>query len=55
MKTIYRILILSAAILFSSCATIPYNPSKPEMSVPENNTFKNPPKTFNQFRNDWVY
>ena len=40
-------------LLLSGCANFPYNPSKPEMSVPENSSYKAPPKTFNQFRKDW--
>ena len=42
-------------ILFTACASTPYTPGKPEMSVPEDNAYKAQPKTFNQFHNDWDY
>lgn len=38
----------------SACASTPYNPGKPEMSVPESDT-RTQPRTFNQFHNDWEY
>ena len=42
-------------VIMSACSTTPINPSKPEMSVPENSNFKAPPKTFNQFHQEWDY
>lgn len=38
----------------SACANIPYNASKPEMSVQEGESSP-PPKTFNQLYNEWEY
>lgn len=54
MKIKYGILVLMM-ILFHACASAPYNPGKPEMSVPEDGAYKAQPKTFNQFHNDWDY
>ena len=54
MKTTYGF-VLFLIIFVSACASTPYNPGKPEMSVPESSTFKMPPKTFNQFHKDWDY
>ena len=42
-------------LLFAACAGNRVNPGKPEMSVPENGIYKNQPKTFNQFHNNWDY
>jgi len=33
-------------LLIGSCASVPYNPSKPEMSVPEDSSYKLPPRAF---------
>lgn len=54
MKIIGKILIV-LMIFFVSCTVIPYNPNKPEMSVLDDGDYKTMPKTFNQFRNDWMY
>lgn len=40
-------------ILFGSCASIPYNSSKPEMSVPDNGSYRMPPRIYNQNRSNW--
>ncbi|MBC7538915.1 MAG: hypothetical protein H7281_08840 [Bacteriovorax sp.] len=53
MKTISGILVMIMMVLFTACASTPYNPSKPEMSVPSNSTYKTPPTTFNKLHNDW--
>ncbi len=41
-------------VFFSACSSTPIDPSKPEMSVQENRKSP-PPKTFNQFHNEWDY
>ncbi|MGZ3788734.1 MAG: hypothetical protein ACXVLQ_09440 [Bacteriovorax sp.] len=38
---------------FVSCSSTPIDPSKPEMSVQENEP--RPPKTFNQLHKEWDY
>lgn len=54
MKPIF-VPILLLMIFLSACADIPYNPNKPEVSIPENSKYKTPPRTFNQFHNEWDY
>jgi major membrane immunogen (membrane-anchored lipoprotein) len=55
MKKMNGILVLAAMMFFTACSSTPYNPNKPEMSVPENSTYKTPPRTFNQFHENWDY
>ena len=55
MKIKYVIIFILSMLFLGSCASTPYNPSKPEMSVPESDTYKMPPRTFNQFHKDWDY
>jgi hypothetical protein len=55
MKITSGILVLMMMVFFTACASTPINPGKPEMSVPESNTYKTQPRTFNQFHNDWDY
>ena len=55
MKRISGILVLFMMVFLTACASVPYNPNKPEMSVPDNSSYKSQPRTFNQFHKDWDY
>ena len=54
MKIKFEILIFSM-VVFTACASIAHNPNKPEMSVPDESSYKSQPRTFNQFHKDWDY
>jgi len=41
------------AAWLTACSSTPIDPSKPEINVP--NRHSAPPRTFNQFHNDWDY
>lgn len=53
-KFIKTTLLLSMVIFLGACSTTAnFNPSKPEMSVPDNNDGTR--RTFNQFKSNWSY
>jgi hypothetical protein len=53
MKNGKWILLMIVVVLLSACASTPIDHSKPEMSVKDRNA--QPPRTFNQFHNEWDY
>jgi PBP1b-binding outer membrane lipoprotein LpoB len=53
MKTKNWAMMVLMMVFFAACSQTPVDPSKPEMTVQDR--ANQPPRTFNQFHNDWDY